>query len=149
MKNTLIILAVVSMLGLYACECNKVDCRGTDNVFLYFLSKTDSTDLINSSQYELNSLKITTIFEGSTGSQPRILIASDYPGSYTAAVPASRNVAGYIIQLDSLPPDTLLTTVGVSTGSKCCSGVTFFEQLILNGDTLANSPINYFLNIYK
>lgn len=150
MKNILFLLASAYTILLTSCECSKVDCRVAEYKQFLLLSKVDSSDLILSGQFVLDSLSISTILADTTKSGSAVSIESyQNPFGYSAYVESNLNTIGYIIRLDSLPPDTLFVKTGISEGSKCCSGFIRFELLLLNGDTLANSFSDQYIEIYK
>ena len=131
MKNKWIpLLIATSLLSLTACDdCRDVECADGDYKALIFQSKADGSDLILGGVYRLDSLRILPVLIDPSKPGARVRINLDYQN---ALIWADANTAGYIIQLDSLPPDTLLATVGPSVGDGCCPSVTEFKTLLLN-----------------
>ncbi len=136
------------LLSVFSCgKCFITDCAKNDVKLIYFLSKSDTTDLISSGKYKLDSLKITPLKLDQGGETPVYEINFSTP--YLVAIAASANAKGFVFQLDTLPPDTLLTVIGFDKGDKCCDGVHTFEKLVLNGDTLTNTRNDLNVGIFK
>ncbi len=150
-KYALLFLATVWLIGLYSClDCRDVECPDGDSKLLFILSKVDSSDLILGGQYLLDSLTITPILIDTTKSGARTRIEPGFDNTYyNTLIWADNNTSGYIIQLDSLPPDTLLVTTMPSKGDGCCSSITEFDKLLLNGDSIFNDYSVYAIKIYK
>ncbi len=148
MKNKYFLLLTAAYLfAMTACNPLKCDeCPDADYKAIIFYSKTDSTDIINSGQYFLDSLRITSILIDASLPGPTIQINTDYQYAF---ISASKNTAGYIIQLDSLPPDTLLVTTQQSDGDGCCPSITEFDKLVLNGDAIFNDYTVQAIKLYK
>jgi len=129
-----LLLSAACLLALAACDdCRNVECADGDYKALVFQSKADGADLILGGVYSLDSLRIVPILIDPTKPGARVRINLEYQN---ALIWADNNTAGYIIQLDSLPPDTLLATVGPSVTDQCCGSVTEFKTLTLNGLTV-------------
>lgn len=136
------------LLSVFSCgKCFITDCAKDDVKLIYFLSQADSTDLITSGKYKLDSLKITPLKLDQGGETPGYEINFSTP--YLVAIAANANAKGYVFQLDTLPPDTLLTLVGFDKGDKCCDGVHTFDKIVLNGDTLINTREDLSVPIFK
>ncbi len=130
-KKCWLLLSTVCLLALAACDdCRDSDCADGDYKFLIFQSEADGSDLILGGVYRLDSLRILPMLIDPSKPGARVQIDLDYKNAY---IMADANTAGYIIQLDSLPPDTLLATVAPSVGDDCCPSVTEFKTLVLNG----------------
>ena len=147
-KLILIAFTISGLIAASSCsKCFTEDCAGNDIKLIKFASSADSTDLILTGKYLLDSLKITPLLAAQGGPIPNYEITFSNP--YLVAIEAGANTAGYVFQLDSLPPDTLLTIIGFDNSSKCCDGVHTFEQVILNGDTLPNTRDDVSISIFK
>lgn len=148
MRKTLL-LSLLAILLISAVSCGKCfvsDCEKDDVRFVYYFSATDSTDLIASGKYLLDSLKVTTLKLNPNGTAP------SYEVSFTEkyiAIQATPNAAGYVLQLDTLPPDTLLVDVALTKDSDCCDGVNVFEGFQLNGTAVPNGATTPFVTILK
>jgi hypothetical protein len=141
------LLATAYLFALGACNPSRCDeCADADYKHILFFSKTDSTDLISSGQYLLDSLRITPILIDTSLAGAIIRIDIAYQNAF---ISASKNTSGYIIQLDSLPPDTLLVTTMPSQGDGCCPRITEFDKLLLNGDSIFNDYSVVAIKIYK
>jgi hypothetical protein len=152
MKNfALIVLAVAGSLALDSCnKCRRSDCAIREARSLFFLSKTDSTDLFLSGQYLLDSLSISPILIDTTMPGGNIGIQGYVNSlSYRVGIETDENTAGYIIRLDSLPPDTLLITLGRREGGECCPNGITFGALTLNGDSIFNDYTLQTIKVYK
>ncbi|MBK9013993.1 MAG: hypothetical protein IPM82_07840 [Saprospiraceae bacterium] len=104
-------------------------------------------NLILGGQYLLDSLTITPILIDPTKSGAR----PHEPILYNAEIWADNNTTGYIIQLDTLPPDTLLATTFELVAGKddCCPGFTSFETLTLNGQAIPSDYTVCCIKIFK
>lgn len=149
--NKLILSAILALGLLTAWSCSKCfieNCPQDDLKLIQFYAKSDSVDLILSGRYELDSLKITPLLDNPNGVTPYYEITPTSP--YIVAIEAGPNSLGYVFQLDTLPPDTLLTVVGFRKGTKCCDkGVNTFEKVILNGDTLPQGSNDFNIPLFK
>ncbi|MBK9013992.1 MAG: hypothetical protein IPM82_07835 [Saprospiraceae bacterium] len=147
-KFILLAFTISSLIAASSCsKCFTEECPGNDIKLIKFASSADSTDLILTGKYLLDSLKITPLLASQGGIIPNYEITFSNP--YIVAIEAGANTAGYIFQLDSLPPDTLFTIIGFDNSSKCCEGVHTFEQVILNGDTLSNTRDDLSIFLFK
>lgn len=152
-KTIFLACCAVCLFSLAACKKLRCDeCQVVDARALLFLSKTDSTDLILDGHYALDSLRITPIRIDTTmpGAGTRIEFGAN--GTYyNALFWADKNTSGYVIQLDSLPPDTLFVSTFelMPTAEDCCPGFTAFEMLTMNGDTLPNDWDDVTIRIFK
>ena len=150
-KAVFILIAAAILLELNSCDplrCDEVICE--DFKALYFFSKTDSTDLILGGAYELDSLHITPIRVDTTKPGARTRIEYGITGaSYNALIWAEKNTVGYIIKLDSLPPDTLFVTTFQTNDEECCPGFTAFDTLAINGVEIPNDFTVCCINIFK
>ena len=154
MKKTAFLgFCAVCLFALPACKKLRCDeCADGDIKILLFMSKTDSTDLILEGPYSVDSLRITPIRIDTTRPGARTQVEFSPTGTYyDAFIWADKNTSGYVIQLDTLPPDTLFVSTFdfVPTIEDCCPGFTAFEMLTLNGDTLANGLNDYTIRIFK
>lgn len=140
---------MVFLLLLTACRRVVCDCADGDYKSLFFLSKTDNSDLIASGDYSLDSLRIVPFLIDPNKPGPLIRIEPDTGFGYNILLRADKNTAGYAIQLDTLPPDTLLVTTLQSEGGDCCAGMTEFETLTLNGVEIPNDYTVCCINILK
>jgi hypothetical protein len=138
MKNLgLFFIASACLFGLASCECDKVDCQNGDNQRIVFLSKTDSTDLILTGQYDLDSVSILPLLLDESKPSGEIGFKRfENSLDYVVSIEANANTVGYVIQLDSLPADTLSVTFGQREESKCCPGFLDFATLELNGELI-------------
>lgn len=150
-KTVFILIATATLLQLNSCDplrCDEVFCD--DRRALYFLSKTDSTDLILGGAYALDSLHISLIRIDTTKPGARTLFGYSSSGSYNnVLIWPDKNTSGYIIQLDTLPPDTLMATTLQTESGECCPGFPIFESLTLNGDSISIGQIFETIKIFK
>lgn len=147
--NKLILSALLVSCLSAAWSCSKCfvgNCPYDDTKIIQFISKTDSTDVFASGMFNRDSLTITPLKLYAGGPAPTYEISTD---PFFVVIDASENAAGFVFQLDSLPPDTLLTVVGYAKGDKCCDGVDTFEKVILNGDTLPQGRNDYNIVLFK
>ncbi len=147
-KLTILTIAIAFLLAAHACsKCFTEDCVGNDVKLIGFYSAADSTDLILTGKFLLDSLKITPLKVDENGAEPIYEVTFSNP--YVVAVQASGNAEGFVFQLDSLPPDTLKFVIGATKKDKCCNGVATFESANLNGVALPNGRQDLNIAIFK
>ncbi|MCU0346956.1 MAG: hypothetical protein MUC59_08425 [Saprospiraceae bacterium] len=138
MKNfALCLLAAMYLLVASCNNCRNTDCAVGEDLNFRFFSAADSSDLILSGTYAVDSVSIIPILIDSTNAVGKIKVEDQGGGYYHAFAEAHRNVAGYIVQLDSLPPDTLLVETATSDGEDCCAGSILITSATLNGTPIA------------
>ncbi len=149
MRKTFSLFAIAMLVAAaYSCgKCFVEDCPGNGIKLIRFYAAVDSTDLITSGRFKLDSLDITALKQSANGEEPGYEITFSNP--YTIAIQASENAAGFVFKLDSLPPDTLLVNIGATGKSKCCNSVSTFESVTLNGNQLDQGPEDLTINIFK
>ena len=148
-KSIAILLSTAFLIHLTACRRVVCDCADGDYKSLYFLSKIDSSDIITNGSFSLDSLQISPILIDSNKSGSLIRIEPDIGFGYNILIRADKNTVGYAIKLDTLPPDTLLVTVGETASDECCGSLTAFETLILNGAEIPNDYTVCCVKIFK
>ena len=147
-KTILFAFAFAALFAAQSCsKCFTTDCATADVKRILFYSKADSSDLILTGKYLLDSLKITPLSESPSGPVPVYEI--NFTNPYLVVIAANSNAKGFVFQLDSLPPDTLLTAIGFEKGDKCCDGISIFDSLTLNGEALPNGPNDVNVVIFK
>jgi hypothetical protein len=147
MKYLSIIALSFTLLSLEAClNCRRVDCQGNGFRNIRYLSQADSTDLILTKTYSLDSLTITPLLFNETQLKPGAN-AFETDNDYIIQVIVNENTRGFVFQLQDLPPDTLLTVTWRRGPDECCSAITDIDVAILNGDTL--SPFDSEILLFK
>ena len=146
-KLVILAIAATCLMSVLSCsKCFTEDCAENDVKLIRFFSATDSTDLIITGKFLLDSLDITPLKVNENNGEPRYEV---FKNPYFIAVYASENTAGFVFKLDSLPPDTLKFVIGATENDKCCSGVTTIESVTLNGVALPNGREDLNIAIYK
>ncbi len=150
MKYILISTLALFAVSFQACnKCLSTDCAVGEDKSIRFISKLDSTDLIISQQYSLDSLTITPLLKNSFGQPANFYVSPLNNDKYGVYVEINEDLAGYVFRLHDLPPDTLLAVTGKLRGSDCCSGTITWEVAILNGDTLPHRSGDWAIKIAK
>lgn len=146
MKISHFALLLSLALGHWACTCRYVDCEGPGFKVVHFISQTDSLDLFVTNQYEISDVKISPMLLDQSGSAAYFVLDSV---SQTVYLETSGNTLGYILQLDSLAPDTLLFTNGQTGDTPCCGNQVTVDRVDLNGHTLPHTPFDYDIYLVK
>jgi hypothetical protein len=145
--EVLIVLIISTMLASSCDDCERIDCFDDSNnfVFVRFFKRDLWTGDLNTSQdffagraELLQRVDITPL--SNANAEGRIIFKTnfEYPEitDYFIALELKENIAGYIINIDQLPADTLRFQLR-NTDTKCCGTVITLQSLEYSGDGFA------------
>jgi hypothetical protein len=114
-------------------ECRTVECAG-DNILILNYINADSVSILGGNPYTRDSVSFQPILTNPGSSLSAYLL-----GSATSVndlfLRIDNNITGFIIQLDTLPPDTVMLQTIVVPKGDCCEGEVQIDKATLRGHT--------------
>jgi hypothetical protein len=134
MNKLLFLLALCGAAFWISCnDCRFEDCEGNDTLVINYVNQ-DSMSILGGNPYFQDSVLFTPFLVDPTRPYTVYLFGSSSVAT-EMYVKIDENLAGFVVQLDTLPPDTVyIKTVAVAE-SKCCDKKVALEKVIFRGES--------------
>ena len=130
MKKLLFLAAVCStMIWMNCDDCRFVDCEPNDTLVINYIN-ADSTNLLVGN----DSISFTPLL-ANPSQQPGVYLLGSATSNADLYVKVDETLAGFVIQLEALPPDTLKIVTEPAADDKCCDKKVNLKQVVYKNQT--------------
>lgn len=135
MNKLLILLSLCgSTLWMSCDDCRFVECAGNDTLVINYIN-ADSVSILGGHPYFQDSVSFTP-FLADPGKPYTVYLFGSTPSATAMYVKIDENLTGFVLQLDTLPPDTVYIKTVVAAESKCCDRQAELDKIIFRGSTI-------------
>lgn len=139
MKKLRFLAAVCSTMVWMNCDdCRFVDCAPNDTLVINYIS-ADSTNLLTGN----DSISFTPILTDPS-LRPGVYLLGAATSSTDLYVKIDETLAGFVIQLEALPPDTLQIVTEPAADEQCCDKKVNLKQVVYKNNTYNNNNFSKF-----
>lgn len=139
MKKLRFLAAVCStMIWMNCDDCRFVDCEPNDTLVINYIA-ADSTNLLVGN----DSISFSPIL-ADPSQKPGVYLLGAATSSSDLYVKIDETLAGFVIQLEALPPDTIQVVTEPAADSECCDKKVSLKQVVYKNKTYDISNFSKF-----